>query len=144
MVWHWLTLFGTCVYHHETICRAHSWSRYDINISHQGQIYSFFFMTWVCVWATVFLSRDIVILSLTHECITMVHMWCTFMTSVWPWPQYQNYIFTMNLSLARLSLFFKIGIENVGIKVCVPSWPLYDLDLWPICGWRGYPQWVLL
>ena len=74
----------------------------------------------------------------------MVHMWCTFLTSVWPWPQYQNYIFTMNLSLARLSLFFKIGIENFGIKVCVPSWPLYDLDLWPICGWRGYPQWVFL
>ena len=48
-----------------------------------------FFMTWVCVWAKAFLSRDIVILSLTHKCITMVRMWCTFMTSVWPWPQYQ-------------------------------------------------------
>ena len=55
------------------------------------------------------------------------------------------------LSLARLSLLFDIGIPRSGIgvyyhetKCCVHSWPLFDLDIWPICGWRGYLKWVLL
>ena len=37
-----------------------------------------------------------------------------------------------------------VGIPNFGILVyhnettcCVHSWNLYDLDLWPLCGWRG-------
>ena len=53
-------------------------------------------------------------------------------------------IFTMNLSLARSSLLFDIGIPRSGIWVyyhettcCVHSWPLNDLDIWPIRGWRG-------
>ena len=60
------------------------------------------------------------------------------------WRQYRNYIFTMNLSLAKLSLLFDIGIHNFGIWVyhheticCVRSWLLYDLDLWPIGRWQG-------
>ena len=62
------------------------------------------------------------------------------------WSQSQNYILTMNLSLARSSLLFDIGIHipNFGIWVyhhettcCLHSRPLYDLNLWPVCGWWG-------
>ena len=31
-VWHWLTIFGICVNHHETMCRVHSWSRFDLEL----------------------------------------------------------------------------------------------------------------
>ena len=44
MVWHWLTIFGTWVYHHETMCRGHSWSRYNLELWPQGQIYRVFDM----------------------------------------------------------------------------------------------------
>ena len=49
VLWHNHTLFGMWVYHHGTMCLAHSWTLYDLDLR----------------------------------------------------PQYQNYIFTMNLSLAR-------------------------------------------
>ena len=91
-VWHWLTIFGTWVYHYKRMCRVHSWPLNDLDL----------------------------------------------------WPQYQNYIFTMNLCLASSPLLFDIELPNVGIWVyhyettcCVHSWPLYDLDLWPICGRLG-------
>ena len=67
------------------------------------------------------------------------------------WPQYYNYIFTISSNLARSPLLFDTGILNFGIWVihhettcCVHSWPLYDLDLWPICGWRWVFSWVLI
>ena len=72
------------------------------------------FTTWLCVWATAFSSFVkvilcfarkcvIVILCLERECVTMIqcvayiHHLC--MTE--RLPQYQNLIFTMNLTLAR-------------------------------------------
>ena len=67
------------------------------------------FMTWFCIRATAFLSFDIVILCLTHECITMVqyvayiHDLC--MTLIFDF-NIKICIFTMNLSLARNSLLF--------------------------------------
>ena len=32
MVWHWLTIFGTWVYHHETMCRVHSLLHHALDI----------------------------------------------------------------------------------------------------------------
>ena len=64
MVWHWLTIFGTWVYHHGTMCRVHSWSRYDLELWPQGQIYRVFdmflcpahnfFMVWHWLTCTIF------------------------------------------------------------------------------------------
>ena len=31
-VWHWLTIFGTWVYHHEAMCRLHSWFKYNLEL----------------------------------------------------------------------------------------------------------------
>ena len=39
--WQWLTIFGTWVYHHKTMCCLHLWSRFDVYLRPQGQIYRF-------------------------------------------------------------------------------------------------------
>ena len=77
MVWHWLTIFGTWMYHHETMCRVHSCSRYDLELWHQGQIYRVFdmfscpahnfFMVWHCL--TMFGTWCITI----RQCVAYIH-----------------------------------------------------------------------
>ena len=56
MVWHWLTMFGKWVYHHETMCRVHSWTRHDLELWPQGQIYRVFDM-FSCPVHNFFLDR---------------------------------------------------------------------------------------
>ena len=141
MVWHWLTIFGQWVYHHERIVQVDSWS--DTMFTFDPKVKLIWFMTLLCLWATDFLSFDRVILCFGmwvyhHGTMCRVHSWP--LDNLDLWPQYQNYIFTLNLSLARLSLLFNIGKPNFGIWTVSPwdsSWPLYDLDLLPICRWRG-------
>ena len=139
VLWHWHTIFGTWVYHHGRRCRVHSWSRYDLDLWPQGQIYRVYYMA-LCSGQSFF------VLWYSH---TMFGTWVYYrgtMCHMHSWLQYLKYIFTMNLSWAKSSLLFDIGIQNFGIWLyhhrttyCVHSWPLYDLDRWPICGWRGYP-----
>ena len=185
-IWHWLNIiiFGICIYHHERMCRVHSWSRFDLDLWPQGQIRRFLsclshnfrllwhwhtifdtwvyqsiacvafihdpdrtltfdlkvqfigFMTWFCVRAIAF--------CLWH-CHTMFGTWvyhhgtmCSRLS--WPLYDFDLCIFTTNLSLARSSMLFDIGIPRYGIWVITMrqhSWPLYDLDMCPICGWWG-------
>ena len=73
-----------------------------------------------------------------HGTMCRIHSWTLYDLGLWP--QYQNYIFTMVLSLARSSLFFNKGIPNFGIwmyhheTILTLVWPW----LWPICGWQGF------
>ena len=39
LVLHWLTILGTWVTHHETMCCVHSWARFDVYLWPQGHIY---------------------------------------------------------------------------------------------------------
>ena len=32
LVWHWPTIFGTWMYHHQKMCRVHSWSRFNVDL----------------------------------------------------------------------------------------------------------------
>ena len=91
------------------------------------------------------MSFDIVILCLARECITMVRRSRTFMTSVWLWPltsisklyfHWQNVVALWH----RHTKFWHIR-ASLWDNMYVYSWPWYDLDLWPKCGWRGVP-WV--
>lgn len=49
----------------------------------------------------------------------------------------------MDLRLARSSLLFDTSIPNLAYGISpwnntlLNSWPLYDLDFWPKCWWRG-------
>ena len=90
---------------------------------------------WLCVRPTAFFV-------LWHFSHTMFGMWVYHHGTMcrmhsWPLydldlsPQYESYIFTMNLSLARFSLLFDRGIPNFGLwvyhhetKCFVHSWPL--------------------
>ena len=87
MVWHWLTIFGTWVYHHETMCRGHSWSRYDLELWPQGQIYRVFdmfsypahnfFMVWN--WLTIFGTW-----MYHHETMCRLYSWFSYDLELWP------------------------------------------------------------
>ena len=71
-IWHWLTIFSTCVYHHKTMCSIHSWSRFDIDLWPQGQIYRF--LSCLCVQPVTSVCFDIGISYLGHGSIAM--RWC--------------------------------------------------------------------
>ena len=118
-------------------CNVH-----DLDLWPQGQIYSVYDMA-LCTGHSFFglWHSHTMFCTWGYHRATMccVHSWPLYDIDLWT--PYQNYIFKMNLSLARLSLLFDIGISNFGIWVyhheatcCVHSWPFYDLDLWPICG----------
>ena len=125
------------------MCQVHSWSWYDLERWPKGQIYRVNDMA-LCSGLSFF-SFDVVILCLA-ECITMVqcvayiHELCmnlTFGLNI-------QIIFSHGFESGKMSLLFDIGIPNFGIWVyhhettcCVHSWPYYDLDFWPLCGWRG-------
>ena len=108
-VWHWLTIIGTWVYHHEMICRVYSWSRYYLDLWPQGQIYR--------------------LVSCLHvRPVTSVY----FDIGLWPWPltSISKLYFHHVFESSKMSLVFDRGISNVGIWVyhhettcCVPSWP---------------------
>ena len=145
VLWHWHIIFGTWVYRHEMMCYVHSWSWYNIDLCLQGQIYRVYDMalcsshSFLVLWNSHMMFGTWVY---HHGTMCRVYSWPLYDLDLWP--QFQTNIFTINLSLARLSLLFDIGILNFGIWVyyhnticCVQSWLLYDLDLWPICEWQG-------
>ena len=74
------------------------------------------FMTWLSVRVTSFLSFDKVLLCFVRKFITMAQYF-VYIHDFHLRPQYQNYIFIMNLSQARSSLLFDISIQNFGIWV---------------------------
>ena len=99
LLWHWHTIFVTWGYHNERICRVHSQSWYDFDICPQNQIYRVYDMA-LCSGHSFFV--------LWHN-YTMFGLWVYYhgtVCRVQSWPQYQNHIFTLTLSLARLSLLF--------------------------------------
>ena len=102
LLWHWHTIFGTLVYHHERMCQVHSWSWYDIDLWPQGQIYRVYDMA-LCSGLSIFVFWHSHTLFGTwvyhHGTMCHVHSWTLYDLDLWP--QYQNYIFTMDLSLAR-------------------------------------------
>ena len=84
LVLHWLTIFGTWVYHQEKMWQVHSWSWYDIDHWPPGQINRFYDMV-LCSGLSFFVLQQ------SHfDSHSSVSPWYdvshTFMNSVWPWP----------------------------------------------------------
>ena len=99
-------------------------------------------MTWFCVQVTAFLSIDIVMFGTkVYHHGTMCGVYFLPLYGLALWTQYQHFVFTFYLSLTRSSLLFDIGIPKFGIWVYLTMRQhvmyILDLDLWPICGWRG-------
>ena len=65
----WLTMFSTWVYHHKTMCWVNSWSRFDVDIWPQGQIYML--LSCLHVRPLTSFSFDISMPYLAHGSITM-------------------------------------------------------------------------
>ena len=72
LVLHWLTIFGTWVYHHETMCCVLSWSNTTLNFDLKVKFIGF--LTCFCVWPITFFWFDFGIPYLAHGCITI--RWC--------------------------------------------------------------------
>ena len=112
-LWHWHTIFGSLFYHHEKMCKVHSWPWYDLEVKF------IWFMTWLCVQFSGFLSFDIVILCLARECFTMVRRVANIMNSVWLWSltSILKLYFHHEFESGKMSLLFDIGIPNFGMWV---------------------------
>ena len=139
MDWHWLTIFGTWVYHHKTMCCVHSRSRFYVDL--WPQIYRL--LSCLHVWPLTSVSFDIGIPYLAHGSITMrgcvkyIHDLDTTMTFDWPQGQiYRVYDMALHSGLSFFVLWhshtlFGIWVYHHGTMCRVHSWTLFDLDLWP-------------
>ena len=116
LIWHWLTIFGTCVYHHEKMWRVHPCSWFDVQ-------------------ASTFLSFDIpgshtLLCTWVYHHGMMYHIDSRTQYDLDLWPQYQNLYFHHGFESGKMFLFFDKGILNFGTWVyhheticCVHSWP---------------------
>ena len=121
-------------YHHETICRVHYRSRYDVDLWHQGQIYRVFNIALSSDHSFIVIRQSNTILStwVYHYGAMCLYSWPLYNLDFW-----SNYIFIMRLCLAKI-LFalwnrrIKFGTRVVHHETtcCVHLWPLYDLDLY--------------
>ena len=112
LVWHWPTIFGTWVYHHKTMCRVHSWSRYEIELWPQGQIYRVFdmftcpahnyFLIWH--WQTIFGTWVY-----PHEKMWHVHSCSPFDVDLLPQDQIYRLLSCLHVQPVT-SVSFDIGI----------------------------------
>ena len=92
LLWHWHTIFGTWVYHHDpntilTFDLKVKFIRFDTALCSGLS----FFVLWHS--HTLFGT-----LLYHHGTMCCVHSWTLYDLDLWP--QYQNYIFTIDLSLA--------------------------------------------
>ena len=99
LLWHWHTIFGTWVYHHERMCQVHYWSWYDIDLWPQGQIHWVYdkalcsALSFFVLWHSHTLFGTWVY---HHGTMCRIHLWT--LNDFDLWPQYMNYIFTLDLS----------------------------------------------
>ena len=133
LVWHWLIIFGTWVYHHERLCRTLSWSWYDVHLWPQG-LYSFF----LHVFHNCSLF-EIGVPYMAHVCITMrrcvsyYHDPNTTLT-------FDLKVFTGFLTffcVRSITIFwFDMGLHRIWhMRLSLLKdehwWSRFDLDLWP-------------
>ena len=72
LIWHWLTIFGTWVYHHEKrFDHVHSCCRFNVNLWSQGQIYCLLSCLHVRPVTSVSFAIDIPYMYLSHGSITI-------------------------------------------------------------------------
>ena len=133
LVWHWFTLFGIWGYHHDTKCRVYSWSRYDLELWPQSQIYRGFDMfscpvhnfLGVWHWLTIFGTWVN-----HHETMCRVHSWSRYNLDLWPQGQIYRLLGHIRLLLSCLhvrpvtSVCFDIGISylthgSITMRGCV-------------------------
>ena len=129
--WHWLTIFGTWVYHHKTMCQVLSWSRFHFDLWAQGQIYRLLLCLRVRSVTSVTLTLAY---HIWHISISPWGIWSsTFMILIQPWPLTKvKFIGFLRWLCVQASAFLSFDIVYHHGTMCrIHSWTLYDLDLWP-------------
>ena len=111
------------------MCRVHSWSRYDLELWPQGQIYRVYDMA-LCSGLSFFVLWHSHTLFGTwvyhHGTMCRVHSWNLYDL----WPQYQYYIFTMDLSLARCLCSLTLEYQILAYEcITMKQQNMYILDL---------------
>ena len=129
-VQHRHTVFGSWVYHYETMCHIHSWSWYDVDLWPQGQIYRVLTFLHVqpisSVWHWHIIFGTWVNLHDPNTTLTF-------------WPPCQIYrSFDMALCSGHNFLvfwqshtIFGTSVYHHGAMCHIHSEPLHDFDLWP-------------
>ena len=122
------------------MCRMHSWSKYNVDLWPQGQIYRIFYMFscrahnyfllwyWLPLFCTWFYHHK-----------SMCRVPSTFWYNIDLWPQDQIYmVFGMAICsnhsffvLLRYHILFGTWVYHHWTMCNIFSWSLYDLDLWP-------------
>ena len=69
LLWRWLTIFSTWVYHYKRMCPIHSLSQYDADLGPQGQIYKVFVIS-LCLTSNFCLLWHL-LPYLAHRCINI-------------------------------------------------------------------------
>ena len=142
LIWHWLTIFGTCIYHHERMCHVHSWSRFDLDLWPQCHIYWDFDM-FSSPAHNYFFLFDIGLPYLAHAsitikgCVTYIHE----PDSTWPLTSISHYCFLTCYRVRPITIFlilhwltiFGTYVYHYERMFHVNSWARFDLDLWPQC-----------
>ena len=130
-----ITIFNTCVYHHERMFRVHLCSRFNIDLWPQGQIYRFLSCLLVQPVTSVcfdYLAHG----SITMKgCVAYIYDPDTTLT----FEMKVKFVRFMTWLCVRVTGFFSldshtlfgIWVHHHGTMCCIHSWPLYDLDLWP-------------
>ena len=111
----------------------------DMTLTFDFKVTFIGFMTWLCVQASPFLSfvrSHTLLCKWVYHHGTMCHIQSWTLYDLVLWPQYQNYIFTMNLNLARFLIalwhrhtkFLHLGVSPWDMLCTFSSlvwlWPL--------------------
>ena len=110
-----LTIFGTWVYHHKTMCSVHSWSRYDLELWPKCQIIC------LCVRAITFSWFDSGLPHLAHRSITMRRC-------------------DMSIHVPDSMLTFDLKVKCIGFMtfLCVQASALLSYDIVIYFVWHEY------
>ena len=139
LVWHWLNIFGTLEYHHETMCCVHWCSWNVVDLWPQGQIYRLFDMfpclaqncSFIKHWLTIFGTCIY-----HHERMCCIHSWSWFAIDLWPQGKFIVYFVssfpTRNFCLLwHWHTIFGTWVFRHERMCCVHSWSWYVVDYWP-------------
>ena len=108
----------------------------------QGEVYRVYDMDLCSGLSSAFLSLDIIILCLARitmvQYVTYIHELCyeplTLISELYFHHEFESN--KMSFFWHRHTKFWHMGVSP-WVKCYSHSWPLYDLNLWPICGWPG-------
>ena len=107
--WHWLTIFGTWVYHHETMCLyihdPDTTLNFDLNIKFIGFLTSFGVQPITTFWF------DIGLLCLAHGCITIRQR-------------------VTNILDPDRTLNFDLKVKLILCLTCLLVWPITFFFIW--------------